>query len=627
MIRSLAYCFDLFDTRIIEAIELELDRHRRIRELLAQHYEREGGIPLTDNLSADLIVSASGSGGPVAPQDPVERRSGFYILYESIMEASARPDGKFSQEIYLEGRLADKARFTGGVTDEEILALLTSCSGFRRLVHSIGIVVQAHEAEDSTVYFAMENWGKTSKYESGTRLTIPCAADGSETVLTLGDYEWSPDDDVPGKIAIEFDRAGALATASIMLYLHDGYQVPEFTAEPPVAFGTDAYNSMIARSLLHRGNNKRLKAAIDKAKRGEDVTIAYIGGSITQGAGAKPIHTECYAYRSYVLFKQMFGQDGGDHIHLIKAGVGGTPSELGIVRYERDVLRHGATAPDIVIVEFAVNDEGDETKGNCYESLALKALSSDNRPAVILLFSVFVNDWNLQDRLSPVGRHYDLPMVSVKDAVVEQFRLTKAEGNVISKRQFFYDIYHPTNAGHAVMADCLGYLFAETERSAAEPHDIVTDKPPIIGNDFVDTYLLDRIHGTGIASIDPGSFYGTDTDLQQVELDDHPYGSPQFPNNWMHTGESGNRGFTMTIRCKRLILVYKDSGSSDFGSADIWVDGKRSKTADPHVNNWTHCNAVLLFNEQAADDHTVEIKMASGHEDKRFTILGFGYVR
>lgn len=115
---------------------------------------------------------------------------------------------------------------------------------------------------------------------------------------------------------------------------------------------------MISHSLLHPGNNVRLKAAIDKASRGEDVTIAYIGGSITQGAGAKPIHTECYAYQSYLGFKALYGRDGGGKVHFIKAGVGGTPSELGIIRYERDVLREGAAEPDIVIVEFAVNDEG-----------------------------------------------------------------------------------------------------------------------------------------------------------------------------------------------------------------------------------------------------------------------------
>lgn len=36
---------------------------------------------------------------------------------------------------------------------------------------------------------------------------------------------------------------------------------------------------MINNSLITTGNNYRIKKAIDKAKKGENVTIAYIGGS------------------------------------------------------------------------------------------------------------------------------------------------------------------------------------------------------------------------------------------------------------------------------------------------------------------------------------------------------------
>jgi lysophospholipase L1-like esterase len=389
---------------------------------------------------------------------------------------------------------------------------------------------------------------------------------------------------------------------------------------------SEAYHEMIAKSLLDKGNNKRLKAAIEKAKRGDNVTLAFIGGSITHGAGADPLHTSSYAYRTYTAFKEMFGIDGGNQIHFIKAGVGGTPSELGMIRYERDVLRNGAVQPDIVVVEFAVNDADDETKGICYESLVLKALTASNLPAVILLFSVFENDWNLQDRLSPIGRHYGLPMVSVKDAVTDQFPKSKDEGNVISKPQFFSDMYHPNNAGHRIMADCLRWLFAETNRCAPNQEDIILNKPPVLGNDFADVRLLDRDNGPSIAKITEGSFYASDIELQFAEMDDHPYGTPQFPDNWMHTSESGSDSFTMTLHCKSLILIYKNSGSNDFGNADIWVDGKQVKVADSQTVKWTRCHALILYRERQSREHTVEIRMVAGHESKRFTILGFGFV-
>lgn len=563
--------------------------------------------------------------GPKAPQDPVDRRSGFFVMFESVIEAAARMNGKPSQEIYLEGQqLKNLASFTGGVTDEDILALLGSSSGFRQLIHSIGVSVRARNGQTENVHFVLQNWGKTRKYESGTLLRVPCPADGTEVIIQLDENEWSEDDEVPGKFAFEFENAGEMATATVVLYLHDGYKVPELTVDAPVAFQSKDYREMIAKSLLSKGNNKRLKAAIEKAERGEDVTIAYIGGSITHGAGAKPLHTECYAYQSYLRFKEMFGKDGGGNVRFIKAGVGGTPSELGMIRYERDVLRNGEVKPDIVVVEFAVNDAGDETNGVCYESLCLKILSEAQKPAVILLFSVFINDWNLQDRLSPVGRHYQLPMVSVKDAVVRQFQMTKAEGNVISKRQFFYDIYHPTNDGHAIMADCLAYLFSETKKSSVDEEDINIEIEPIIGNSFTGVKLLDR-KDSGAALIDAGGFTETDADLQMAEMDDHPYGTPQFPYNWMRTASSGTEPFKMTIRSSSLVLVYKDSGSGEFGKADIYVDGKHIKTADPNEVKWTHCSAVIIYQEVVSKEHVVEIKMSGDSQDKRFTILGFGY--
>ncbi|AIQ46630.1 acyl-CoA thioesterase [Paenibacillus sp. FSL R7-0273] len=569
--------------------------------------------------------SCTAGSGPRAPKDPAERRNGFFMLFETHIEATARPSGKPSQEVYLEGSyLIDKARYIGGVEDTHMLELLRTCEGFRTLVHSIGVSVKA-EHNQGDITFLLQNWGKTDKYTSGTALRLPCPADGTELILQLEQIEWSADDDVPGKFAFEFDQAGGLAVASIIFYLNDGYCAPELSPETPVAFGSEPYRDMISHSLLHPGNNVRLKAAIDKASRGEDVTIAYIGGSITQGAGAKPIHTECYAYQSYLGFKALYGRDGGGKVHFIKAGVGGTPSELGIIRYERDVLREGAAEPDIVIVEFAVNDEGDETKGNCYESLCLNILSADNQPAVVLLFSVFINDWNLQERLSPVGLRYNLPMVSVKDAVTGQFKLTKAEGNVISKRQFFYDIYHPANDGHRVMADCLIHLFQQAAAAPADPADIDLQQPPVIGNDFRNIRLLDRSGSLSHVRIEPGSFTETDTDLQMVELDDNPSGTPEFPYNWMRLAEAGGEPFRLTITSRILILVFKDSGSASFGSADVRVDGRPVLTADPHVNNWTHCNAVLLYHQQTSSEHTVEITMADGDQDKCFTILGFGY--
>ena len=62
--------------------------------------------------------------------------------------------------------------------------------------------------------------------------------------------------------------------------------------------------------------------AIEKARKGEQTTVAFIGGSITQGAGAVPINTGCYAYKTFEGFCALTGRGVQDNVQYIKAGVG-----------------------------------------------------------------------------------------------------------------------------------------------------------------------------------------------------------------------------------------------------------------------------------------------------------------
>ena len=569
-------------------------------------------------------------GGPRAPKDPESKRPFFYVMREKEIFGAKQPDGRGIQYIYEDmGRLENSARVAGNITDEEILALLQDVAGFRKLVHSIGIRV---EADDNTqnVEFLFQMYGEKDKLGGGTMLRCPLRTDGAEVRIDLSGQQWREDDKEPGQMLFVFDKPELLAVASVRFFLNDGYQAPEIDEEAEIDFTSEAYQEMIARSLMQMGETGRVRRAIKKAQNGEPVTIAYIGGSITQGAGATPINSECYAYKSYRDFARVSG--GGENVRFVKAGVGGTPSELGMIRFERDVLRDGNETPDIVVVEFAVNDDGDETKGNCYESLVRKILTLPNRPAVVLLFSVFANDWNLQDRLGVVGERYHLPMVSVLNAVTPQFRLKQGQGRVLSKNQFFYDMFHPTNAGHTVMADCLTYFFAQAAKqgSAEEPDPMEKGLPePVIGSDFERVRLLDRKDMPEGAKVVCGSFRFTDTELQEVEMDESLTCTAEFPYNWMYCGqksENAEQAFTLELSCRALLLIFKDSGETRVGRAEVFVDGEKKLVANPHINGWLHCNPVILLQEQETKHHEIRIQMTAGDEEKEFTILGFGYV-
>lgn len=561
--------------------------------------------------------------GPKAPKDPTAKGSSFYICRQKEVAGNPQADGRGIQFIYLNDvRLTTFAQMVGNVTDEAMLENLRSAEGFMNMVAGIGVTVES-ENRDETIDFVFQMYGKTDPNNSGTLLKVPCTPDGMEQIIWFDDYEWSEDDDIPGQMRFEFPKAGNFATVDVKLYLREGFTAPEQEECNKIDDTSEDYITMIKRSYLSGGNNYRVKRMLDKAKAGEEITVAFIGGSITQGAGAIPINTKCYAYRTWEKMKETFGC--GENIHFVKAGVGGTPSELGMIRFERDVLRDGQVKPDLVVIEFAVNDEGDETKGRCYECLARKALGLSEDTAVLLLYAVFANDWNLQERLGVVGERYGLPMVSVRDAAVPQFYQKPGEGRVLTKSQFFYDSYHPTNAGHEIMADCILHMLKEIDKQDYDAKDTWEEKEPVFGTDFTNVKLLDKQSNLDKAvDLYPGSFTETDKDIQYVEMDTNFAATPQFPYNWQH--KSGCEPFSMKIQCKGLLLVSKDSGDVNSAKVSVKVDGKEVLVADPREVGWTHCNAQILFSEEESKEHLVELAPVAGDEDKLFTILGFGFV-
>lgn len=562
--------------------------------------------------------------GPAAPKDPVEKRPCLYVVLDKTISGSKENDGICRDYVYLEGRLKGQVQFTSGDVGEDILDMLQEVKSFRKLVHSIGVSLKAEEQEDKEdeIIFQLQCYGKSDKYRSGTMMEMPVPANGVEMVLPVAAYPENKEDTIVGSFHFIFPKENRNMSLTVKFYLNDGYSVPEIQVDPPVDFESMAYREMISHSLVSTGNNYRLKKVIEKAKAGEDVTIAYIGGSITQGAGGKPIHTKCYSYISYQAFCDLFSPCNGENVHYVKAGVGGTPSEFGMVRYERDVCKDGEIKPDLVIIEFAVNDEGDETEGVCFESLVMKVLQAENKPAVLLNFAVFMNDWNLQDRLQPIGERYELPMVSVKDAVSPQFE----KSNVITKRQYFYDIYHPTNDGHKIMGDCIGYLFEQVDKEEIAKEDISLDKKPVYGTQFKDIVRFDRKDADAYAEITLDGFEEIDTMLQGAEMNMDLHTTVEFPDNWYKTRKSQGE-FRMKISCRNLVVVMKDSGEPDFGKADFFVDGNLVRTEDPLVNGWNHCNPRILIDEAEVKEHEVLITMHPGDEEKKFTILGFGVTK
>ncbi len=386
----------------------------------------------------------------------------------------------------------------------------------------------------------------------------------------------------------------------------------------PSSKAEEVYAAMIERSLVSLGNTERFVKAVEKARRGDPVVIAFIGGSITQGYSAKPEGS--YAAGFVEAFKAAYAPEGGKNVSYVNGGMGGTPSTVGMVRYKREILDKASSPPDIVVVEFAVNDGDDPTGGASYESLVRGILLEPQAPAVILLFSVFRSHWNLQERLATVGEAYSLPMVSIRDAVVPEL-----ETGRISHDEFFRDQYHPSEYGFKIMADCLSHFAAKAVSSPRIGAEAALPEKAVIGAQFVGIRMIDRADPPEGGSVDAGAFSGSD-----MLLSKYGYGlsaKPTFPNNWHREGQ-GDAPFVLSLECKNLVVLYKKSADPAFGSAELFVDGvMKGRLASFDQAGWNNPWTFVAIDEAESKPRRVEIKMAPGDEAKKFTILAFGATR
>lgn len=377
---------------------------------------------------------------------------------------------------------------------------------------------------------------------------------------------------------------------------------------------SEFYDEMITASLVSTGNTERLKAAIQKAKDGKDVTLAYFGGSITEGYNATP-NAQCWASLSAEGFKKLFG----GNVNVVNGGMAGTSSDIGIVRYTSDILTVAPAKPDVVFIEFAVNDGDDQTGGEAYESLIREILSADNAPAVVLIFSVFQSQFNMQTKYIPLGEAYELPMVSIKDAVTP-----KISSGVMTNDQFFAsDGLHPTNDGHQIMTDCVVNLFEAVDKAAASPAYKIP-ATPVIGDSFVGLVEIDSKIGLSGGTITVGGFTGQDSSTGTFQFNNQP----KLPNNWKHETTSDNSPLSFETTFKNLSVLYKMSSAATAGQAEVLVDGKVVATLNSSASGaWNQAVTKVVFKEDTAKKHKVEIRMAAGDEAKEFTVLAMGYVK
>lgn len=368
-------------------------------------------------------------------------------------------------------------------------------------------------------------------------------------------------------------------------------------------------------SAAENARDARVANVIKRAKNGEEITIAYLGGSITYGYNANNLSEDAYAPLTQNWWNSNFPDATINYVNL---GIPGTPSDLGLYRMNYYESLPDSKKPDLVIIDFTANDyySTQNYYKNSYNGLVKNILSYNNNPAVVLLFvakdnysicggdttsSSFMASDQCEDQVhKPIGTQYNVPMISYKnclDAIFEPNSIVWDE--IVSSS----DHTHPTNSGHKLLSQTLTNYFqnvldkVNNDEISTNPEDLqMTNAALSISN----IYSNAKLYNCSSDNIDVSGFTVQDNT-------DHDFYLPCWKSN--STGTSTIK--FNNISGKKFDLFYYNSErfpANGTFTVTIDPDSENPRTLDPiqlNTYNYDFTNVVNILNQTDCSTHTI----------------------
>lgn len=339
-----------------------------------------------------------------------------------------------------------------------------------------------------------------------------------------------------------------------------------------------------------------------RAQVGQQIRIAFIGGSITKGTMSRGTRDSSMNKKlDYVdYFTNWWYQSFPKaDLRFTNAGISATDSYLGVHRVQKDVLDK---KPDLVVVEFAVNDRKSAYHKQAYENLIRKILAADSKPAVLLLFMSRLNGKSCQLQQAQIGLHYNLPMLSYGNVMKDMINK-----GIYTMGELSGDGIHPSALGYAVTGEILvRYLDGVKEKSLGQVYSKKPTSSYVTSKKYNSAKLLNC---KNITIKNMGTFEETQK-------------SRTFPNNL--TTAKGDGGLTFTVTCRNLGILYAQQVNGRGGQFDVYVDGKKAATidADNSDGRKSKPGAIPCFSSSTKRTHTVQIVRKKQSSGQSLTIYG-----
>lgn len=351
-----------------------------------------------------------------------------------------------------------------------------------------------------------------------------------------------------------------------------------------------------------QGDLSRLANVLRKAQNGEEITIGFLGGSITEGRGASGVEN-CYVSQVYRWWYETFPQA---KIQVINAGVGGTSSYLGVHRVDAELLVH---QPDLVFMEFAVNDTFSEFCMSSYENLIRKILAADSNPALVLLFATNAVGDSSQAVQAALGQYYCLPMISYGKAVTPEI-----EAGSFTWADIAEDTVHPNDWGHAIFA---GLITTFLEDVYAQLDTIEINEEHLTRYELPKPstpQIYQNAHIESAATIQPLEVLGYDV----YDFNYH------FGNNWYAVKDGAYISFV--VQAQNIGILYQRTVEGSFGQYDVYIDDVYVKTLDGNFVEFygTETDTEELYKSENGEPalHTIKIVKNPASVNSDFVIIG-----
>lgn len=355
--------------------------------------------------------------------------------------------------------------------------------------------------------------------------------------------------------------------------------------------GAVEYARLCDDATAYRGNTARLFEALHRAQ----VRLAFLGGSVTAGCLDNVLIPDCFPA---LLTEQLHLADPQRRFEWINLGASGTASLYGLVTAARTF---SAQPPDVICLEYAVNEAKSRTGMEQFEGLVRFALALPNQPAVVLVLLRTKTNYSCADVMLEIARHYRLPVVHLADPLSERLA-----AGALRWSDYSPDDAHPNRDGHGLIADCLQRLFA---RAQAMP-PFALPQSPRYGAGWEALRLVDFSDRARVQ---------TDFTLQQAAD-----GTPCL----VHSSKGGgsNHRVRLSLVCKKAVGVYLQSSDRCFGEASVYADGVALEPWRGYsIFGWNNPVVGLLADEAACRERRFCIALEGDEGQKEFHLLAVGY--